>query len=484
MSVFQQTTATAAEAGQYDLVIIGSGFGSSFFLHKALRKRPGLRVLVLEWGRFNDHDWQIANHRSSDIPDTSTFTTPTPSKIWWFTIGLGGGLNCWGANSPRFHPKDFRLKTHYGVGRDWPYSYEELEPHYTEAEYLMDIAGDDAQGQVLPRSRPFPQVHHRLSTVDEATKRLMPQWHFGASSGRAVTQRERRPGCCASNRCENCPIDSKFTLENGSLATLYATPGVEVLLQARVLALETEGGRIGGVVFEHQGRQYRARGEQVVLGANAVHSAFIMLKSGMQDDFVGRGLHEKAGFSCEVMLRGMTNFDGGVRNTGVNYALYDGDFRRESGAALISSVNYWLHGMRLEKGRWQEVWPLGISVEDLPQDRNCVTADGPLPQVAHHDISDYAKRGIERAFNALPALLRGLPVEDIKFRAMRSTHGHMQGTIRMGNSPADSTLDGRQIHHRYRNLIVVGSAVFPACSAANPSLTVAATSLYAAERIF
>ena len=33
----------------FDVVVIGSGFGSAFFLHEALRD-PGSRVLVLEWG--------------------------------------------------------------------------------------------------------------------------------------------------------------------------------------------------------------------------------------------------------------------------------------------------------------------------------------------------------------------------------------------------------------------------------------------------
>src|SRR5690606_18069205 len=43
-------------------------------------------------------------------------------------IGLGGGTNCWFGQSPRLHPSDFALFTRYGVGRDWPVTYDELEP--------------------------------------------------------------------------------------------------------------------------------------------------------------------------------------------------------------------------------------------------------------------------------------------------------------------------------------------------------------------
>ena len=45
-------------------------------------------------------------------------------------------------------------------------------------------------------------------------------------------------------------------------------------------------------------------------------------------------------------------------------------------------------------------------------------------------------------------------------------------------------IDAAHVHHRVRNLMVVGSSVFPTCPNANPSLTVAALSLRAAQRYF
>ena len=44
----------------FDYIVIGSGFGSAFFLHELLHLRP-CRILVLEWGGHNPIDWQIAN---------------------------------------------------------------------------------------------------------------------------------------------------------------------------------------------------------------------------------------------------------------------------------------------------------------------------------------------------------------------------------------------------------------------------------------
>jgi len=483
--MFAPANPAKIEAEHFDLVVIGTGFGSSFFLHKMLRKRPKMRVLVLEWGRFNDHAWRIENNKNSNIGDTETFTTGTSWKPWWSTIGFGGGSNCWQAVAPRFHPSDFKLQTLYGVGSDWPFDYEDLEPFYTEAEQLMHIAGDDAISAVMPRSRPFPQKPHRMSTPDSIMKAAMPDLHFGTPSARVLEQRGKRGACCASMRCQLCPVDSKFTIENG-LPTLYTNPNITLLLDARVLRFELKGGEIEGVVFSSQdlqGQEFKATGDLFVLGANAIQAPFVALKSGIEGPLIGRGLHEKFGFSAEVLLRGMKNFDGGTVSTGVNYALNDGPWRRESGAALVLFQNHWLHGVRLNRGRWQEILPLSVQIEDLPNDQNGVSADGDLPDVTFNAFSDYAQKAADRVMNALPKLLAPLPVEDIKFRAIHKTHGHMQGTMRMGKTPADSVVDAGQVHHRHRNLVVVGSSVLPTCSSANPSLTVAATSLRAAQTL-
>jgi choline dehydrogenase-like flavoprotein len=48
-----------------------------------------------------------------------------------------------GAHCPRNHPNDFRLKSKYGVGVGWPFSYQDIAPYYQEAEQVMLIAGPD-----------------------------------------------------------------------------------------------------------------------------------------------------------------------------------------------------------------------------------------------------------------------------------------------------------------------------------------------------
>jgi choline dehydrogenase-like flavoprotein len=44
----------------------------------------------------------------------------------------------------------------------------------------------------------------------------------------------------------------------------------------------------------------------------------------------------------------------------------------------------------------------------------------------------------------------------------------------MGDDPTTSIVDKYLIHHQVRNLMVLGSSVFPTCAPANPILTISA----------
>jgi choline dehydrogenase-like flavoprotein len=60
---------------------------------------------------------------------------------------------------------------------------------------------------------------------------------------------------------------------------------------------------------------------------------------------------------------------------------------------------------------------------------------------------------------------------------------HHMGTTRMGSNPAESVVDARLRTHDLANLWLVGSSVFPTGGAMNPTLTIAALALRAAETI-
>jgi choline dehydrogenase-like flavoprotein len=464
----------------YDMVVIGSGFGSSFYLHRILERGASARILVLEWGKHRPHDWQIDRGRHGDILPGTTYSSSS-NKPWNFTIGLGGGTNCWFANAPRLHPADFVLRSRYGVGSDWPFGYNELEPHYVAAETIMSISGDPRMKEMFPRSAPFPQPPHRMTAPDRLMARAQPDHHFAMPTARARIATDNRSACCANFRCSLCPVDAKFTLNNG-LLDIYSNEAVRLALDAKVVRLEADNSAVRAAIVEVGGKEVRVFGDRFVLGANAIHSPAILQRSGMGGGLVGVGLHESYGCHVEVLLDGLDNFDGSTITTGLNFSLYDGAHRSHAGAALVYFDNRWTHGLRPIPGRWRQTLPLMIVTEEQPEDRNTVTLDGAgAPVVTFTGPSDYAVRGQKRALAKLPGLLAPLPVEDIVFRLQRPTESHLQGTLRMGTDPRTSVVDSGLVHHRWRNLTVVGTSVFPTCSAAQPSLTAAALSLRAAN---
>lgn len=469
-------------ADDYDVVIGGTGFGSLFFLEGYLRRHPRARVILLEWGEHRSHDWQVEHQTNSTLDDSETYRGKPGEKPWNFTIGYGGGTNCWWANTPRLHPTDFRLRSTYGVGMDWPISYDDLEPYYIEAEEIMRIAGPDDIGAVYPRSRPYPQPHHNLTTVDRLMKARTPEHHFAVPTARLRQAVDGRGPCCNTANCRFCPTEAKFTALN-SFGPLVDRDNVHVLTGARVLTVDLEGGVARGVTVSIGGRERRVSGDLVAIGCNAIHSPFILMRSGLRHPALGRYLHEKHVITFEVLLDGLDHFDGGIPTTGLNTMLLDGEHRRDTAGALGYFMNnYRRDGFRPVYNRWRQTLPLEYFVEDIPLESNGVIDDGgDTPLVSHASRSEYCMRGVERVIARLPEVLAALPVEDVIRRPDLPTGSHLQGTCRMGSDPETSIVDGGLVHHQVRNLMVLGTAVWPTCGMSNPSLTAAALSLRAAD---
>lgn len=478
-----RVSASDIDKQHYELVVIGSGFGSSFFLNEALKHIQG-RALIIEWGDFHSWDWQIQNQQSSLILPESTYDNPG-EKPWNTTIALGGGMNCWFSQTPRLHPSDFATRSLYGVAHDWPLSYDDLEPYYCQAEQIMSIAGDPDMARVLPRSQPFPQPPHKGSTIDMLMKEAMPDHHFIMPTGRARVATGTRGVCCANATCNLCPVNAKFTAENG-FADLFSHPQVDVCLKTEVRTLEYEGNSIKAAALRGEEGEFRVYGDVFVLGANAIQSPAILLRSDLDHGDTGRGLHEQVGANVEVFLDGLGNFDGSTITTGLNYALYDGEFRKDHSACLVYFENRWPYGLRPEPGRWNQLLPLMVVTEDLPNPDSRVLIDPATGDavIDYKGESDYGLKGVQYGLDNLEKLLAPLPVESIHYREKRLTESHVQGTLRMGQADDGSVVDGQMLHHRMRNLVVVGTATYPSCSPANPSLTAAALSIRAANLLY
>ena len=178
-------------------------------------------------------------------------------------LAFGGASNCWWASTPRMIPADFELHSRFGVGRDWPVRYDDLEEHYCRVEEVMSVAGP-ADTPFTPRSRPYVQPPHRLSEPDRLLQRAYPDLFFPLPTARASRPTALRPACCGNGVCGACPIDAKFTIVN-ELASLYRDPRVTLLLETRADAVELAGDVAQGVRFSRAGRETVALGDLVVL---------------------------------------------------------------------------------------------------------------------------------------------------------------------------------------------------------------------------
>ena len=480
---------------RFDVVAVGTGFATSFFLHRYLaRSGSSVRVLVLEAGGKTTHAEQLAQAKNSlehanNLRDTACkrrfVNRPMGDKHkhWRFVRGFGGTSVWWVACTPRMMPSDFRTRSLYGVGEDWPFDYGELEPYYCDAEDLMGVSGpsDDSP---YPRSRPYPFGAYRPTEPDRALKRAFPDSFFAHPGARSIAPVPgQRGACCGSGVCQLCPVDAKFTVLNG-MESVYADPRVELRTNAEVLSLDIEGGRVAGLVYRSGAEERAAHGDLVVLGANGFFNPLIMQNSGLDHPELGKGLCEQNSRGVFIELDGMNNYQGSSVSTGLGYMFYDGEHRKRKGAAMVQTLNR--PELMHVRGRWLQKLQVNFVFEDFRRADNLVrpNSDDPTkPEAVFHDHSDSTVRGHAEVESDVQTLLAALPVKTYEIGERWHTDSHIMGTHVMGADPASSVTDPDGVHHEFRNLVVLGSGSFPTAACANPTLTLSAMALRSAERL-
>src|SRR3970040_1225221 len=139
----------------WDLVVVGTGFGGSMVALAAVR--AGLRVLLIERGRWVDRDDSAWDARS--ILMDRKYRSVSPFETPRFGFGrtrffpdeaVGGKSVFYGAASFRLREGDFRLRERYpdlcSDLVDWPIEYGDLAPFYDQAERLRRVGGGAGRG--------------------------------------------------------------------------------------------------------------------------------------------------------------------------------------------------------------------------------------------------------------------------------------------------------------------------------------------------
>lgn len=474
----------------YDLIVVGTGFASSFFLKKYLIKNnQDKRILVLERGHFYPHAERLKVKRGEqsdylkyEEPWEKAIHNVNTKKRWPFTTGYGGCSNCWWGCTPRFMPSDFKMKTLFNVEQDWPIDYEDLDPYYYEAEELMAVSGPE--GTPFPRTGKYPLPAHNFSLVDKILHQTYGNQYISQPTARASRSTQHRNSCMASSTCDTCPVNAKFTIENSGL-DVYKDIRIEVLYGAAVYSLELVNDVARKVNYIKDGNEHKVSGEVIVLGANPFFNTNILLNAGDKNPFTGRGFGEQLGMQVLIYLDNLSNVGGSTWVNANGYMLYDGPHRKDFAACLmeVSNAPYYI---RLEQGKWLNIASFRLLFEDLPQHSNYITntSDKLVPEVNFQGRSQYTLKAIENMKQKLPGILSCLPVEKLKYLEPFPNEGHIIGGTRMSIDAASGVVDKHMIHHQYRNLFVLGAGAFTTYSASNPTLTLSAMSLFAADKIF
>jgi choline dehydrogenase-like flavoprotein len=474
----------------YDLIVVGTGFASTFFLKKYLEsKTRNVKVLVLERGKFETQDERLVQAKNKPYGQVGYITSNsdqgliinnnTPEKPWLFDPNFGGTSYSWTGCTPRFMPSDFQINSLYGVGLNWPISYDELEPFYSEAEQIMTVAGPDKTP--FPKSEKYPLPPHALSSVDKILNENYGVNYISQPSARA-TRVGPRGKCCSSTICHLCPTNAKFTIENGM--TVYEDSRVELIYDAQVYSLEAYNDHIKSVLYVKEGRQLKIDGDLIVLGANAIFNAHILLNCGDTNPNTGRYLSDQVSFFAYVFLDGLDNVGGGSKNPANGYMFYDAVDRSKLAASLIETYNDFT--LRNEFGKWRKIAKFKFMFEDIPNFNNYILKSSNIlvPEVRYHGFSDYVIRGYENLRLTIDEVFSVLPVEEIHLdENVQKDGAHIMGTTRMSKSADLGTVDENMMHHQYRNLVLVGGSVFPSISPTNPTLTISALSIRAASKL-
>jgi choline dehydrogenase-like flavoprotein len=558
----------------YDVIIIGSGVGGALCAWKLSRESKSSRILLLEAGEnLLDKktraefvtNYELATIRNVPSPyarlESNTFAPssdgtgdPIAMNRYYVETGpdlfksgyqrmVGGSTWAWRGNTPRFVPNDFKLKSTYQVGDDWPLDYDALEPYYSEAEKELGVAGNHDEWNGLlggKRSKPFPMPAIVASYGDTLMRQAIGDLTIDGTKVEVVATPQARnseryhgrSACQGNSTCiPICPSGAKYDAGVHIKKALDSPhKNVELRTGSVVTRLKADpSGEVHTVFFRDWTTADRSErgvtGKIVVLAANAVETPKLWLLSALKNksDQVGRNLmdhlaEEVTGLFPEPLFP----FRGPQSTISVE-RFRDGDFRKVCGAFRMTIGNdgwgrteppaktlddkMWdaKNGRVINFGKelQQEIADrvtrmarIGYSTEQLPSRDNRVTLsdekdgfDVIRPKVAFK-VDDYSKRALayghsvaRRIWEHLERTVGATEVEPKQPTFKYNGAGHLMGTMRMGTDAGNSVVDSHGRSHEHPTLFLVGSSVFVTGSTANPTLTLAALTLRTADAI-
>ncbi len=524
---------------EIDVLVIGSGAAGA-----ALSKRltdHGAIVMCLEqggWIKPGDYpssrsDWEIQIHRGlfhfnpnvrrrwEDYPVIQTGANP-PDVLMFNAVG--GSTHHWAAHFPRLHPSDFRARTLDGVAEDWPIRYQDLEPYYDANDLEMGVAGLTGDPANPPRSsRPTPVLPIGVlgETIGKGFNKL--GWHWWPSDNAIVSRDyDNRPACLLHGKCMfGCPIGAKASTD----VTYWRKAirkGAIVKPWSRVKEITVDRrGRARGVVYlDRKGALHAPTAKAVVVCCNGIGTPRLLLNS--KSNLFPNGLANSSGqVGKNFMVHPFRTFegifdapmDGHLGPFGIpamSQQFYETDPKRNfaRGYTLLLERSFGpLHHAwgsfsnrpvpwgethhQVMRRRFPHLIRVTVMGEDLPEETNRVEIDPdlkdtsgiPAPRVVYSYGENSLKLLEHGAAMARQALEAAGAAEILDSGTVTPAY-HLMGTARMGIDPRRSVVDACPRAHDVPNLYIVDGSSFATSAAVNPTSTIGALALRAADKIW
>lgn len=497
-----------------DAIVVGTGAGGAPIISRLAK--AGLKVVALEAGQFwkpkedfatDEIEQQkiIWNHeRLSAGEDALPFGRNNSG------IGVGGSTLAYTAYTPRPHPDDFTIEKDFGVGKDWPFGYEDLEKYFDELENFLGISGPTPYPWGPQRKSGYPLPPHETNGAAQLMEygcenlniKTSPAANAILSKPYFIEEVGHRNACTNRGFCEaGCSTGAKASADVTFIphAIQY---GAEIRTDCFVTKLKTdESGKITSVIYINNGIEEEQVCKNVFLCAGAIETPRLLLmnKLANSSEQVGKN------FMANVGLQLWGEFDQVVHPyKGIPASLISEDLRRPKNADFASgylvqsigimpityasqltrATGIWGSQLRKKMLAYNHVAGINIHGECLPYEHNYLELSEELDELGlpkpriYFTNGENEKKMADHGGDLMEKIWKNAGAKNI-FKVSRNAH--TIGTCRMGNNAKEAVVNAEGKSFDIDNLYISDNSVFPSSLTVNPTLTIMAVALRTAD---
>jgi len=497
---------------EVDAVVIGTGAGGGPLLSRLAAK--GLKVVAIEAGKWHDPRGFATDERAQNFLFWLDERLSAGSHAVAFGsnnsgIGVGGSTLHYTAYTPRALPEDFRLKSDFGVGFDWPLAYEDLEPYYDEIEAFIGVSGPSPYPWGPPR-KAYPLAPLPLNAAAQLMQRGCDALGIvtSAAPNAALSAPYFQGGIGWRAACSNrgfcqagCSTGGKSSVDV-TWIPLAVAHGAEIRPESFVTQIEVSNAKVTGVVYtDAEGNQHRQRTKALFLCAGAVETPRLLLLNNLcnASGQVGKNFMAHPGMQVWAQFEEETRPYKGIPGGLISHDTHrpkDADF---AGGYLLQSIgvmpttyaSQYARGerkfgseLRDHLSGYNRTAGINILGDCLPYDHNFLELSDeldarglPKPKLHFSEGENETKMAIHSE-----KLMREIFAQaGAKEMWSYNRHAHVIGTAIMGTDPSASVVDSLGRSHEISNLWICDNSIFPSALDVNPALTIMAQSLRAAD---